>query len=91
MRSGRRELGVELKASPLEVASESDIVSVHVALTPETKNFLSTDFFNAMREGAYFINTARGEVVDQQALAAAMRSRGIRAGSGCLRCRADEQ
>jgi D-3-phosphoglycerate dehydrogenase len=74
------ELGVELKASPREVASSSDVVSVHVALTPETKNFLSTDFFNAMREGAYFINTARGEVVDQQALATAMKTRGIRAG-----------
>jgi D-3-phosphoglycerate dehydrogenase / 2-oxoglutarate reductase len=73
-------LGVELKASPLEVASAADVVSVHLALNPETKNFLSTDFFNAMREGAYFINTARGEVVDQQALVMAMRSRGIRAG-----------
>jgi len=74
------ELGVELKESPHEVASASDIVSIHVALTPETKNFLSTDFFNAMQEGAYFINTARGEVVDQQALVTAMRNRGIRAG-----------
>jgi D-3-phosphoglycerate dehydrogenase / 2-oxoglutarate reductase len=73
-------LGVELKASPLEVASAADVVSVHLALNPETNNFLSTDFFNAMREGAYFINTARGEVVDQQALVMAMRSRGIRAG-----------
>jgi len=75
------ELGVELKESPREVASASDIVSVHVALTPETKYFLSTDFFNAMREGSYFINTARGEVVDQQALVAAMRNRGIRVGT----------
>jgi D-3-phosphoglycerate dehydrogenase len=38
------------------------------------------DFFEAMREGAYFINTARGEVVDQPALVEAMKSRGIRAG-----------
>jgi D-3-phosphoglycerate dehydrogenase len=75
------QLGVELKASPREVASESDIVSVHVALTPETKNFLSTDFFNAMRQGAYFINTARGDVVDQPALVAAMKNRGIRVGT----------
>ena len=74
------ELGVELKASPREVASASDVVSVHVALTPETKGFLNTDFFNAMREGAYFINTARGDVVDQQALVTAMKTRGIRAG-----------
>jgi D-3-phosphoglycerate dehydrogenase len=75
------QLGVELKASPREVATDSDIVSVHVAMTPETKNFLGTDFFNAMREGAYFINTARGEVVDQQALVAAMKNRGIRVGT----------
>jgi D-3-phosphoglycerate dehydrogenase len=73
-------LGVELKESPKAVASASDVVSVHLALNPETKHLLSTEFFNAMQEGAYFINTARGEVVDQQALAAAMRSRGIRAG-----------
>jgi D-3-phosphoglycerate dehydrogenase len=73
-------LGVELKESPKAVASASDVVSVHLALNPETKHMLDADFFGAMREGAYFINTARGEVVDQQALAEAMRSRGIRAG-----------
>lgn len=73
-------LGVEMKESPKAVASASDVVSVHLALNPETKNLLSTDFFNAMREGAYFINTARGEVIDQQALGVAMRTRGIRAG-----------
>ncbi len=74
------ELGVEYKASPAEVAREADIVSVHVALNPDTKGFLGRDFFAAMQEGAYFINTARGEVVDQPALVEAMRSRGIRAG-----------
>src|SRR5690242_3085888 len=73
-------LGVELKESPKAVANASDVVSVHLALNPETKHLLGAQFFSAMREGAYFINTARGEVVDQQALAAAMRSRGIRAG-----------
>jgi D-3-phosphoglycerate dehydrogenase len=73
-------LGVEMKESPKAVASAADVVSVHLALNPETKNLLNADFFNSMREGAYFINTARGEVVDQNALAAAMRTRGIRAG-----------
>ena len=74
------ELGVEYRATPADVASEADIVSVHVALNPDTKGFLGADFFDTMRNGAYFINTARGEVVDQPALIDAMKSRGIRAG-----------
>ena len=74
------ELGVEYRASPADVARDADIVSVHVALNADTKGFLGTDFFAAMREGSYFINTARGEVVDQAALVEAMRSCGIRAG-----------
>lgn len=73
-------LGVEYKATPAEVAREADIVSVHVALNPDTKGFLGADFFSAMRRGAYFVNTARGEVVDQPALIEAMKTRGIRAG-----------
>ena len=73
-------LGVELKSSAKEVAAVSDIVSVHLALNSETRNFVNADIFNAMAEGTYFINTARGEVVDQPALVAAMRNRGIRAG-----------
>ena len=82
-------LGVEFKASPADVAREADIVSVHVALNSDTKGFLGAEFFAAMREGAYFINTARGEVVDQAALVEAMHTRGIRAGLGCLRGRAN--
>lgn len=73
-------LGVEHKASPNDVASEADIVSVHVALKPDTRSFIGADIFNSMKEGAYFINTSRGEVVDQQALVHAMKSRCIRAG-----------
>jgi D-3-phosphoglycerate dehydrogenase len=74
------DLGVEYKATPTDVAHDADIVSVHVALNSDTKGFLNSDFFSAMKDGAYFINTARGEVVDQNALVAAMKSRGIRAG-----------
>ena len=73
-------MGAEYKATPQDVAREADIVSVHVALNADTRAFLNTEFFSAMKEGAYFINTARGEVVDQAALVAAMNSRGIRAG-----------
>src|SRR2546428_4098597 len=74
------DLGVEFKATPGEVAREADIVSAHLALNSDTKGLLGAEFFSAMRPGAYFINTARGEVVDQAALVEAMRSRGIRAG-----------
>ncbi|MDQ6652940.1 MAG: NAD(P)-binding domain-containing protein, partial [Acidobacteriota bacterium] len=61
-------LSIEYKATPADVGREADIVSVHVALNSETKSFLGSEFFAAMREGAYFINTARGEVVDHAAL-----------------------
>ena len=74
------ELGIERKTSPLEVASSADIVSVHVALKDETRNLIDWKFFEAMREGAFFINTARAEVVDQSAIERAVRERGIRAG-----------
>ena len=74
------ELGVERKDSPLEVASEADIVSLHVALKPDTRLLIGPDFFKEMRKGAYFINTSRGEVVDQGALVEAIHAKGIRAG-----------
>jgi D-3-phosphoglycerate dehydrogenase len=73
-------LGVEYKATPLDVARSADVVSVHLALKPETKGIINAEFLNNMREGSYFINTARGDVVDQEALANAMKTRGIRAG-----------
>ncbi len=52
---------------------ESDFVSIHVALTPETRHMFSTDQFKAMKKTAYLINVARGPVVDQQALYEACR------------------
>lgn len=73
-------MGAEYKETPQDVAREADVVSVHVALNAETRSFLNSEFFSAMKPGAYFINTARGEVVDQPALVEAMRTRGIRAG-----------
>lgn len=74
------ELGIEMKSSPLEVAAAADVVSVHLALKDETRNLIDSKFFDAMRPGSFFINTARAEVVDEQALARAVAERGIRAG-----------
>jgi D-3-phosphoglycerate dehydrogenase len=73
-------LGIERLDSPQAVARVSDVVSVHLALKPETRSLVGADIFNEMKEGAIFINTARGEVVDQPALVHAMQTRGIRAG-----------
>ncbi len=75
-----REFGIEYKTSPVEVARSANIVSVHVASNPQTRGLIDADFFDAMRPGAYFINTSRGDVVDEVALGWAVRSNGIRAG-----------
>jgi len=74
------ELGVERAASPDEVARKSDIVSVHVALTPETKGLVNQAVFAAMRPGAIFLNTSRAEVVDDAALLRAIEERGLKVG-----------
>jgi D-3-phosphoglycerate dehydrogenase / 2-oxoglutarate reductase len=71
-------LGVGFKTSAVEVAAAADIVSVHVAMNLRTRGLLGAEFFGAMREGAYFVNTARAEVIDQDALIAAVREKGIR-------------
>ncbi|MBI3650346.1 MAG: hydroxyacid dehydrogenase [Acidobacteria bacterium] len=75
-----KELGVERKDSPLEIAAAADLISVHVALKDETRGLIDAAFFKAMKDGAFFINTARAEVVDQAALEHAIKEKGIRAG-----------
>jgi len=60
-------IGVEL-VDLMELANRADYISVHVPLTKETRNLLSTDFFKAMRKDAMFIDCARGGVCDEQAL-----------------------
>lgn len=73
-------LDVTYADSPIEVASQADIVSLHVAATPQTYHLADADFFSAMKPGAFFINTTRGSVVDENALLAALDNKGIQAG-----------
>ena len=73
-------LGVKYAGSPVKVASQADIVSLHVAATPQTYHLADADFFSAMKPGAFFINTTRGSVVDEDALLAALDNKGVRAG-----------
>lgn len=60
---------------------EADFVSLHVPLTPETTHYLSADDFALMKNTSYVINTARGEVIDENALVQALKAGEI-AGAG---------
>jgi len=63
-----------------DLLSRSDIISVHVPLNHNTRNMISDAQFNKMKDGAIFINTSRAEVVDDDAIVRAIKSKGIRAG-----------
>src|SRR5258705_6771581 len=73
-----RSIAIELAPTPADAVSRGDIVSVHVALSPETRGLVNADLLSRMKPGAVLINTARGEVVDHAALAAAVKDRGLR-------------
>ena len=72
------ELGLIRCAGPLEAVEGADVVSVHLALKPETRRLANRDLFGAMKPGAYFINTARAEIVDEAALLVAVQEKGLR-------------
>lgn len=79
-REEARALGIRY-CSLMELMSEADIVSVHTPLTPETKGLIGEKEIAVMKQGAILINTARGPVVDTDALAAALKSGKIKAGT----------
>jgi len=60
---------------------ESDFISIHCALTPETRNLFGIEEFKKMKQTAYLINVARGEIVDTEALYQALKD-GLIAGAG---------
>lgn len=64
-----------------ELLRRSDIVSIHVPVTPDTVNVVNKEFLAKMRKDAFLVNTARGELVDSEALVEAIRN-GVIAGAG---------
>lgn len=72
-------LGIGFCASIDELAEQADAVSLHLALSKETRGIIGPGFFGRMKKGALFVNTARSEVVDLPALKDVLRSGKIRA------------
>ena len=73
-------LDIERAETPERAVESADAVTVHLALTPETRGRVGEGIFAAMKPGAYFVNTSRAEVVDQAALRRALDEKGLWAG-----------
>jgi D-3-phosphoglycerate dehydrogenase len=79
-RRATEEWPIEVVNSIEELAARSDIVSIHLALTKETRGVVNDSILRRLKPGAMLINTARAEVLDYRAVAAAVRERGLRVG-----------
>lgn len=66
--------GVERKASIEAILRESDVISLHTNLTPETRDLLNAERLEWVKEGVWIINCARGELVNTTDMVAALRS-----------------
>jgi D-3-phosphoglycerate dehydrogenase len=64
----------DAKESLEQVLDQADVISLHAAVTPETQGLIGTDQFAAMKDGVVFLNTAREQLHDRDALVAALQS-----------------
>ena len=71
---GKVQLDGVKQVSLEEMLPQADFVTLHCPLTAETKNLVDADFLRMMKPGSYLINTARGSLVDESALADALRN-----------------
>jgi D-3-phosphoglycerate dehydrogenase / 2-oxoglutarate reductase len=76
---GAASVPMQLAGSPEDAAARADVLSVHLALTAETRGMVNASVLGRLKPGSYFVNTARAEVVDHVALEKAVRERNIRA------------
>jgi D-3-phosphoglycerate dehydrogenase / 2-oxoglutarate reductase len=75
-----RAVRIDLAPTPARVAAAADVLSIHLALDSSTRNLVNADVLGRLKRGAFVVNTARAEVVDHAALAAAVRDKGVRVG-----------
>jgi len=73
--------GIELVTDLNEIYAQSDFISIHLPLTPETRNMIGAETLSRMKTSAILINTSRGGIVDEAALADALNA-GRLAGAG---------
>lgn len=78
--AAEQEFDIEVVDSPQALMSRADIVSIHVALTKDTRGFVNAELLSHAKQGAYLVNTARAEVMDYAALADAVKNKGLRVG-----------
>jgi D-3-phosphoglycerate dehydrogenase / 2-oxoglutarate reductase len=78
------ELGVTRVTSPAELAKISDILTVHLDLTERTRGIVDKKVLSQLRPGAFFINTARDELVDYDALQELIQQKNLRVGLDVL-------
>jgi D-3-phosphoglycerate dehydrogenase len=78
---GAKALGIERAPDLLALARASDFLSLHVALTKETRGMVSREVLGALRAGAALVNTARAELVDQAALLELVEAGRLRLGT----------
>lgn len=74
-------LDIRFAPTVQDLVAQSDIISVHVALKPETRGLISREIIALMKPGTIFLNTSRAEVVDESALAQAVQSGKIKVGT----------
>jgi D-3-phosphoglycerate dehydrogenase len=79
-RLAEEEFGVRVADTAHDLVARADIVSLHLALTSDTRGFLDAELLQHVRPGTIIINTARAEVVDYAALANAIREKRLRVG-----------
>lgn len=73
-------LGIKRRKTLLELAADSDILTLHLPLTPQTRGIVDREVLEALPDGATFINTSRAEIVDEDALAEVAANKGLRLG-----------
>ena len=74
------ELGLGWCENLHNLAKMSDVVTVHIASTQETEHLIDEAFLDLMKDGAVFVNTSRGKIVDEAALQSALVRKGLRVG-----------